>query len=291
MMNQYVITTDTTTDLPESFYQEHRLPVMSLSYMLEGETYTRGEKELPAEEFYAKMRNGSMPTTSQVNPEYAKALLEPILKEGNDILHIAFSGGLSGSCNSARIAAEELMEEYPERKILVVDSLCASLGEGLLVYYALKRQEEGMSLEENHRWCEEHKLHIIHSFTVDDLFHLYRGGRVSKTTAVFGTMLNIKPVLHVDDEGHLIPLSKVRGRKKSLLALVDSMEELQGSYAGKNEVIFISHGDCIEDAEYVKELVEKKYGISSFLINHVGPVIGSHSGPGTLALFFMGDHR
>ncbi len=290
-MNRYVITTDTTTDLPESFYKEHQIPVMSLSYMLEGETYTRGGKELEAEEFYAKMRNGSMPTTSQVNPEGAKALLEPILKEGKDILHIAFSSGLSGSYNSTRIAAEELMEEYPERKILVVDSLCASLGEGMLVYYALKRQEEGLTLDENYQWCEEHKLHVVHSFTVDDLFHLYRGGRVSKTTAIFGTMLNIKPVLHVDDEGHLIPLTKVRGRKKSLQALVDSMEELQGSYTGKNEMVFISHGDCIEDAEYVRSQVEKRFGINAFLINHVGPVIGSHSGPGTIALFFMGDHR
>ena len=290
-MNSYVITTDTTSDLPESFYEAHQIPVMSLSYVLEGETYIRGIRELKAEDFYAKMRNGSMPTTSQVNPEGAKAALEPILKDGKDILHIAFSSGLSGSCNSVRIAAEELMEEYPERKILIVDSLCASLGEGMLVYYALKRQEEGLTLDENYQWCEEHKLHVVHSFTVDDLFHLYRGGRVSKTTAIFGTMLNIKPVLHVDDEGHLIPLSKVRGRKKSLQALVDSMEELQGSYTGKNEIVFISHGDCIEDAEYVRSLVEKKFGIRTFLINHVGPVIGSHSGPGTVALFFLGDHR
>ena len=290
-MNSYVITTDTTSDLPESFYEAHQIPVMSLSYVLEGETYIRGIRELKAEDFYAKMRNGSMPTTSQVNPEGAKAALEPILKDGKDILHIAFSSGLSGSCNSVRIAAEELMEEYPERKILIVDSLCASLGEGMLVYYALKRQEEGLTLDENYQWCEEHKLHVVHSFTVDDLFHLYRGGRVTKTTAIFGTMLNIKPVLHVDDEGHLIPLSKVRGRKKSLQALVDSMEELQGSYTGKNEIVFISHGDCIEDAEYVRSLVEKKFGIRTFLINHVGPVIGSHSGPGTVALFFLGDHR
>lgn len=291
IMNSYVITTDTTSDLPESFYEAHQIPVMSLSYVLEGETYIRGIRELKAEDFYAKMRNGSMPTTSQVNPEGAKAALEPILKDGKDILHIAFSSGLSGSCNSVRIAAEELMEEYPERKILIVDSLCASLGEGMLVYYALKRQEEGLTLDENYQWCEEHKLHVVHSFTVDDLFHLYRGGRVTKTTAIFGTMLNIKPVLHVDDEGHLIPLSKVRGRKKSLQALVDSMEELQGSYTGKNEIVFISHGDCIEDAEYVRSLVEKKFGIRTFLINHVGPVIGSHSGPGTVALFFLGDHR
>lgn len=287
----YVITTDSTTDLPETYYQEHGLKVLSLSYILDGETYCRGQKELTSEEFYNKMRNGSMPTTSQINPQAAKEAFEPILKEGNDILHIAFSSGLSGSYNSARIAGEELLEEYPQRKIIIVDSLCASLGEGLLLHKALEKKAQGLSVEETAKWCEEHKLNIVHSFTVDDLFHLYRGGRVSKTAAFLGTMLNLKPVLHVDDEGHLIPLSKVRGRKKSLQALVKAMEEQQGSYLGKNDIVFISHGDCLEDAEYVKSLVEEKFGIHSFIINPVGAVIGAHSGPGTLALFFMGDRR
>lgn len=287
----YVITTDSTTDLPEKYYQEHGLKVLSLSYILDGETYCRGQKELTSKEFYDKMRNGSMPTTSQINPQAAKEEFEPILREGNDILHIAFSSGLSGSYNSARIAGEELMEEYPQRKVIIVDSLCASLGEGLLLHKALEKKAQGLSIEETAKWCEEHKLNIVHSFTVDDLFHLYRGGRVSKTAAFLGTMLNLKPVLHVDDEGHLIPLSKVRGRKKSLQALVKAMEEQQGSYLGKNDVVFISHGDCLEDAEYVKSLVEEKFGIHSFIINPVGAVIGSHSGPGTLALFFMGDRR
>lgn len=287
----YVITTDTCADLPEEYYQEHHMAVMSLACLMDGETYKRGEKELQVEEFYAKMRNGIMPTTSQVNPEEAKKMFEPLLKEGKDILHIAFSSGLSGSCNSARIAAQQLSEEYPERTIRVVDSLCASLGQGLLVYYAMKKQEEGMALDSLAQWCEDNKLHIIHSFTVDDLFHLYRGGRVSKTTAVLGSMLNVKPVLHVNSEGKLIPLSKVRGRKKSLQALVNAMEEKQGSFAGKNDIVFISHGDCLEDANYVKALVEEKFGIKNFLIAPVGPVIGAHSGPGTMALFFMGDSR
>ena len=289
-MSEYVITTDNNSDLPEKYLKDHGVGCMYLSYSMDGKNYTHGNF-LPEHEFYEAMRNGSMPTTAQVNPENAKALLEPYLKEGKDILHIAFSSALSGTYNSSRIAAEELMEDYPDRKIIVVDSLGASLGQGLLVYLAQEKKEQGEDMETVAKWAEENRLHMVHLFTVNDLNHLYRGGRISRTTAVVGSMLNIKPVLHVDDEGHLIPLSKVRGRKKSLLALVDSMEELQGSYAGKNEVIFISHGDCIEDAEYVKELVEKKYGISSFLINHVGPVIGSHSGPGTLALFFMGDHR
>ncbi|MGI6018381.1 MAG: DegV family protein [Marvinbryantia sp.] len=290
-MSSYVVTTDTSADLPEQYYQEHQMIVIPLSCILDGETYVRGAKELSMAEFYAKMREGKMPTTSQANPEQAKKIFEPLIKEGKDILHIAFSSGLSGTCGSARIAAEELMEEYPERKIIVVDSLCASLGQGLLVHKTLEKQKEGLSLEELAAWCEEMKMHIIHSFTVDDLFHLYRGGRLSKAAAVIGTMIQLKPVLHVNNEGKLIPLSKVRSRKKSLQALVAAMEAKQGSFAGKNDVIFISHGDCVEDAEYVKALIEEKFGIHNFIISPVGNVIGAHSGPGTLALFFLGDNR
>lgn len=290
-MSDYVVTTDTSADLPEQYYREHQMTVMPLSCILDGETYARGAKELSTAEFYAKMREGKMPTTSQVNPEQAKQIFEPLIKEGKDILHIAFSSGLSGTCGSARIAAEDLMEEYPERKIIVIDSLCASLGQGLLVHKTLEKQKEGLTLEELVAWCEEMKMHIIHSFTVDDLFHLYRGGRVSKAAAVIGTMIQLKPVLHVNNEGKLIPLSKVRSRKKSLQALVAAMETRQGSFADKNDIVFISHGDCEEDAEYVKTLVEEKLGIHKFIISPVGNVIGAHSGPGTLALFFLGDNR
>lgn len=290
-MSDYVVTTDTSADLPEQYYREHQMTVMPLSCILDGETYARGAKELSTAEFYAKMREGKMPTTSQVNPEQAKQIFEPLIKEGKDILHIAFSSGLSGTCGSARIAAEDLMEEYPERKIIVIDSLCASLGQGLLVHKTLEKQKEGLTLEELAAWCEEMKMHIIHSFTVDDLFHLYRGGRVSKAAAVIGTMIQLKPVLHVNNEGKLIPLSKVRSRKKSLQALVAAMETRQGSFADKNDIVFISHGDCEEDAEYVKTLVEEKLGIHKFIISPVGNVIGAHSGPGTLALFFLGDNR
>ena len=218
-------------------------------------------------------------------------MLEPLLQAGKDVLILAFSSGLSMTYNASSMAVEELRDKYPDRKLYTVDTLCASLGQGLLVWLAAREREKGKSIEEVRDWVVSHKLNICHQFTVDDLHFLKRGGRISATTAVVGSMLQIKPVLHVDDEGHLIPLSKVRGRKKSLQALVDSMEELQGSYTGKNEIVFISHGDCIEDAEYVRSLVEKKFGIRTFLINHVGPVIGSHSGPGTVALFFLGDHR
>lgn len=232
-----------------------------------------------------------MPTTSQVNPEEAKEKLQEFLKINKKLIHIAFSSGLSGTYNSVRLAAEELMEEDPDCRITVVDSLAASMGEGLLVYKALEKQAEGLSYDEMVSWIEENKLHVCHSFTVDDLFHLYRGGRVSKTAAILGTVVNLKPVLHVDDEGHLIAVSKVRGRKKSLNTLVDNMEKQMGSYRDQNDIVFISHGDCYEDAVYVQEQVKKRFGIEKFLINPVGPTIGAHSGPGTLALFFMGEVR
>lgn len=290
-MEKYIITTDTTSDLPESYIQEKGLPIISLSYTIEGETYDRSH-ELPVKDFYTKMRNGSMPTTSQVNPDTAKLFFKDIMEQQDaDILHIAFSSGLSGTYNSAHMGAKELAEEYPEHKVIVIDSLCASLGEGLLVHKALENQEKGMSLEENAQWVEDHKLHLVHNFTVDDLLHLHRGGRVSKTAAILGTMINLKPVLHVDDEGHLIALSKVRGRKKSLIALVNSMEKQMGTYKDQNDIVFISHGDCEEEARFVADLVKQRFGIESFLINHVGPTIGAHSGPGTMALFYLGDYR
>lgn len=289
-MRDYIITTDNTSDLPEAYIKEHSLGMLSLTYMIDGETYNR-KHELPYKEFFEKMRAGSMPTTSQVNPEEAKEELREFLLAGKDIIHIAFSSGLSGSYNSIRIAAEDLCEEMQDRKITVIDSLSASLGEGLLVYKAVQLKEQGMEYEELVKWLEDHKLNVVHNFTVDDLFHLYRGGRVSKAAAVLGTMIHLKPVLHVDQEGHLIPIAKVRGRKKSLAALVENMEKQIGSYRDKNDIVFISHGDCIEDAEYVKSMIEEKFAVKAFLINPVGPVIGAHSGPGTLALFYMGDIR
>ena len=291
-MNPYVIMTDTTADLPESYIQEHQLAILSLSYTIEGNTYDR-ENSLDVRELYAKMRAGSMPTTSQVNPEQAKEAFKACLDQGNDVLYIAFSSGLSGTCGSGMVAAEEIREsgEYPDRKLIVIDSLSASLGEGLLVHKAVQLKEAGKSMEEVADWVEKNKLHLCHNFTVDDLFHLHRGGRVSKATAVLGTMINIKPVLHVDDEGHLIAIGKVRGRKKSLAALVDRMADQIKGYEDQNSEVFISHGDCQEDAEYVQKLVQERFGVDKFIINHVGPTIGAHSGPGTVALFFMGNPR
>ena len=289
-MRDYVITTDNNSDLPESYYTEHGVGCTYLSYTMDGQHYSH-ENFLPVKEFYDRMRKGSMPTTAQVNPEDARALIEPYLKAEKDVLHIAFSSGLSGSYNSARIAGEELQEEYPDRKIVVIDSLAASLGQGLLVYLAQKKKEEGKTMDEVAQWVMEHRLNMVHTFTVDDLNHLYRGGRVSKTTAVVGGVLNIKPVLHVDDEGKLIPVGKVRGRKKSLLALVDMMEEKLGNYKNSCDTIFISHGDCEQDAQFVVDKIKEKYPIKTVLMNHVGATICAHSGPGTVALFFVGENR
>ena len=286
-MRKYVITTDNNSDLPDAYMQEHGV---GCSYAMDGVNYTH-DNFLPVEEFYARMRQGSMPTTAQVNPENAKNLMEPYLKEGADILHIAFSSGLSGSYNSCKIAAEELAEEYPQRKIIVIDSLAASLGQGLLVHLAVQKKEAGEEMEQVARWVEENKNKIVHAFTVDDLNHLYRGGRVSKTTAVLGGMLNIKPVLKVDDEGKLVPVGKVRGRKKSLAALVDAMDEKIGKYKDSCDTVFMSHGDCIDDVNYVLEKIKAKYPVKTILVNHVGATIGAHSGPGTVALFFLGEHR
>ena len=289
-MREYVITTDNTADLPYSYYKQHDIEYMYLTYQMEGETYGK-QNELEYKYFYERIRKGSMPTTSQVNSEEAKEVLRPILAQGKDILHLAFSSGLSGSYNSVRMAAEELREEFPDRKIVVIDSLCASLGEGLFVDKAVEMKEEGKSLEENAAWLEENKLNFCHVFTVDDLFHLHRGGRVSKVAAVVGTMINLKPLLHVDNEGHLIPLKNVRGRRKSLSGLVTMMEERIGDWKDKNTKIFISHGDCQEDAEYVAKLVREKFGYETFLINTIGATIGAHAGPGTVALFFLGEYR
>lgn len=290
-MKDYIIMTDSTADLPDSYLKEHHIPVISLPYTLDGVTYTK-ENSLSEKDFYDKMRNGSLPTTSQANPEELATFFEHLIQtEDKDILYVVFSSGLSGTYNSARIAASDVMEKYPDHRVVLVDSLAATLGEGLLVHKAVQLKESGSDLDTVAAWLEEHKLHLVHNFTVDDLFHLYRGGRVSKTTAFLGTIASIKPILHVDDEGHLIPLIKSRGRKKSISALVDCMEQQIGDWKDKNDVVFISHGDCLEDAQTLADLIKERIGIENFVIDYIGPTIGAHSGPGTLALFYLGDHR
>lgn len=287
-MNDYIITVNSTVDLPKEWLNERKVPVVPLSYTIDGETY-KDMAGLSVKEFFGKLRAGKMAVTSQVNPEEAKEALKPFLEDGKDILHLAFSSALSGTCNSMRIAAEELGEEYPDRKIIVVDTLCACLGEGLLLYYALKRKSEGCSLEETAKWVEENKLHICHNVTIDDLAHLHRGGRISKTVAVLGGMVKIKPMLHVDNQGALKVIGKERGRKKALNKIVDTA--LEQSEGWKNDIIMITHGDCEEDARYVEKLVREKLGIDNLLVNNIGTVIGSHTGPGVVAVFCMGKAR
>ena len=287
-MRDYVITVNSTVDLPKEWLEERNVPVVPLRYTMDGQTY-EDMSGLTAKEFFAKLREGKMSVTSQVNPEEAKAALEPFLKEGKDVLHLAFSSGLSGTRNSMKIAGEELREEYPEAKVIVIDTLCACLGEGLLLYKALQQKAAGKTIEETAAWVEENKLHICHDVTVDDLNHLHRGGRISKATAVVGTMVKIKPIIHMDNEGKLQVIGKERGRKKSLNKIVDMAVEQSKGW--DNDIIMITHGDCIEDAEYVASLVREKMGIDNILINNIGTVIGSHTGPGVVAVFCMGNKR
>lgn len=289
-MAAFKIITDSTADLPKEYIEENNIGVMVLPYIVDGVTYGL-EKEMDVKEYYDAMRGGKMPTTSQVNPETAREYLEGYLKESSELLILSFSSGLSGTCSSVSVAVNELLEERKDCSIRIVDTLAASLGEGLLVHKAVRLRSEGKSLAETADWIEEHKLNLVHVFTVDDLFHLHRGGRVSKATAIVGTLAGIKPLLHVDDEGHLVAVGKVRGRKKALQSLVDMMEKQMGSFRGKNDCFFISHGDSPEDAQYVCDLVKERFGIGECMINFVGPTIGAHSGPGTIALFFFGDVR
>lgn len=287
-MRDFIVTVNSTVDLPKEWIEERNVPVIPLKYTMDGETYT-DMQGLTGKEFFAKLREGKMSVTSQVNPDEAKDALEPFLKEGKDILHLAFSSGLSGTYNSMRIAAEELREEYPDAKIIVIDTLCACMGEGLLLYKVLKQKAEGKEIDEIAKWVEENKLHVCHNVTVDDLNHLHRGGRVSKATAILGTVVQIKPIIHVDNEGRLQVIAKERGRKKSLNKIVDMAVERSEGW--EQDIIMVTHGDCLEEAEYVANLAKEKLGAKDVLINNIGTVIGSHTGPGVVAVFFMGNER
>ena len=284
----YRIITDSCCDLWQDLYKELNVDVIPLSVHFNGEdisSYT----ESWLKEFYDGLRAGQAGQTSAVNPEGWKNLIAPVLEKGEDALVLVFSSGLSTTYQSAVIAAQELAESYPQRTIRVVDTLCASMGQGLLVWYACKKRDAGLSLDELTQWCEEKKLHLCHWFTVDDLMYLKRGGRVSATTALVGTMLQIKPVMHVDDAGHLVKTGTARGRRNSIDALAKKLVET--GLPGENDTVFISHGDCPEDAKYLEQKLKTQYGIKNVITYYIGAVIGSHSGPGTLALFFLGSKR
>lgn len=290
-MSEFVILTDSSADLSAEMAQKLNVEVLPLGFVMDGQTYRNypDNRDMAPHTFYERLRAGEGATTAAINvAEYVEAL-EPMLQAGKDVLVLAFSSGLSTTYNSSRLAVEELSAKYPERKLYTVDTLCASLGQGLLVWYASKARERGGSIEEVRDWIEEHKLNLCHQFTVDDLYFLKRGGRISTTTAVVGSMLHIKPVLHVDNEGHLINIGKVRGRQAALKALVDRMEET--AIDSGSLTVFISHGDCLEDAQTVAGMVKNRFGVEEVYINYVGPVIGAHSGPGTVALFYIGTER
>lgn len=288
-MSSFKIITDSASDLPLAVLESLDVDWVELNVYIDGKNYDYDGSEESVKKFYDEVRSGMNASTSAANSSEFTELMEKYLKQGKDVLYIGFSSGLSSTYNSGVIAADELRDKYPDRKIYTVSSLCASLGEGLLVYLAARKQKDGCTIEETRDYAESIKLNLCHWFTVDDLFHLKRGGRVSATTAVVGSMLNIKPILHVDDEGHLINVGKARGRKASIKELVVRMKEL--AIDPENQTVFISHGDCYDDAAALAEMVKKEFNVKNVLIGYIGLVIGAHSGPGTVALFFLGKHR
>lgn len=291
-MKDYVIFTDSTTDLPASLAAELGIKVIPLGFSFENENYLNylDHRQLDIHKFYERIQKGEKSTTTLINTSVFIENFEPELKEGKDILYIAFSSALSGTYQASVTAAEELKEKYSDSKIICVDTLAASMGEGLLVYTAAKKKaEENINIDELHQWILDNRLNLCHWFTVDDLNHLKRGGRVSAVSATVGTVLNIKPILHVNDEGRLIPESNVRGRKKSIHTLFDKMEET--CVDPENQTVFISHANALEDAEYLANLIKDKLHVKDVILNFIGPVVGSHTGQGAVALFFFGKER
>ena len=287
MKMSYQIITDSCCDLTDAQLQSLQVRCANLTVMYNGENHTSFSDPAAVKAFYDEIRGGVMATTAAANPDDWANIMLPALKEGKDVLVLAFSSGLSTTYQSAVIASNDLLEEYPDRKVIVVDTLCAALGQGLLVKLACDKRDAGLSIEENAAWVEANKLNLCHWVTVDDLSHLKRGGRISATTALVGTMLNVKPIIHVDNEGHLINSSKVRGRKAAMEYLVKKFTETCTDF----DNVFIAHGDCPEDAATLEAMLRAKHEIKEVTTGYVGPVIGAHTGPGVLVLFYLGSHR
>lgn len=290
-MREYIIMTDSSCDLPLEIVNDLEISVLPLSLVIDDKKYYNylDERDITFSEFYKLMRNKKTSKTSAVNPSDFVNEMEKFLKQGKDILYLGFSSGLSCTYNNANTAADQLLKIYPDRKIYTVDTLCASLGQGLLVYLTAMEKQKGKSIEELRDFAENIKLKVCHWFTVEDLYHLKRGGRISSSTAVIGSMLGIKPILYVDDMGKLINVSKVRGRKASINELFNKVKE--NAIIPSQQTVFISHGDCLDDANYLADLLKKELNVKEVIINYVGPVIGTHSGPGTMAIFFLGNKR
>ncbi|MBQ3278224.1 MAG: DegV family protein [Clostridia bacterium] len=287
MSEQYVLVTDSACDLAPALLEQWDIRLIRMPFLFTDDGVARQDLELPLKDFYRQMREGRVAKTSAINEDAYYQMFTPILEEGKDILYLAFSSGLSVTCENSKKVAADLSSRYPERTIRSVDSLAASAGEGLFVYLAKMNREQGMTLEENAASLEKEIHHVCHWFTVEDLKYLKRGGRISTATALLGTALNVKPVLHVDDEGHLIKMSQTHGRKKSIRTMAAHL----GETIREGSPVFISNADCMEDAEFLKKILKEEYGVETTLISEIGSVIGAHSGPGTLALFFMGTHR
>jgi len=290
-MSDYIIMTDSSCDLPAELAEQLELAVLPLSFVIDGHTYRNllDGGEIGFHEYYDLLREGKTGSTSAVNIGAFLEAMRPHLDKGLDILYLGFSSGLSATYSASVTAAEQLRTEYPARKVYTVDTLCASLGQGLLLWHTAQQRRQGKSIEEARDFAEQTKLHLCHWFTVDDLMHLKRGGRISSSTALLGTALNIKPVMHMDNAGLLHPVDKERGRKRALKALADRLQ--QTAVDAPSQPVYISHGDCPEDAQYLADLVREQSGATDFVINHVGPVIGTHTGPGVIALFFLGSER
>ena len=291
MSKEYVIMTDSSCDLSQELADQLGLEVLPLEVMADGKNYRNwlDGREIGFKEFYKLAREGKELKTSAVNTAAFEEKMEELLKEDRDILYIGFSTGLSTTYNSGEAAARELREKYPDRKIYTVDTLAASLGQGMITYYAAKKKEAGATIEEVRDFVENEKLHMCHWFTVDDLNYLKRGGRISAATAAVGTMLSIKPVMHMDNEGHLVAVGKARGRKAALCQLLDTMGELGEGLEG--QTTFICHSDCMDDAQYVASQMKERFGVAQVNINWIGPVIGANTGPGTIGIFFWGSER
>lgn len=283
----YQIITDSCCDLTEAQLQELNVTCVDLTVLYNGVNHTNFSDPTAVKAFYDELRNGVTATTAAANPQDWVNAMIPSLEADRDVLAITFSSALSTTYQSAVIAAEELQEKYPHRTILVVDSLCAALGQGLLVHHACRQRDAGMSVQETAAWLEEHRLNLCHWVTVDDLSHLKRGGRISTTSAIVGTMLNVKPIIHVDDQGRLVNTAKVRGRKAAMEHLVNKFSDTCTDF----DTVFIGHGDCPEDAAALEALLLKKHRIRQITTGYVGPVIGAHTGPGVLVVFFMGTSR
>ncbi len=290
-MNEYIIVTDSSGDLGEELVRELDVSVLPLSFLIQGKTLRDypDKRDMSPKEFYQLLRDGEMSTTNAVNMYQYEELLTPVLEEGKDVLILSFSSGLSATCQASRLAADELREKFPERKIQVVDTLCASAGQGMLVWYAAQKRKAGESLEAVRDWCEENKMKVCHWVTVDDLMYLKRGGRISATTALAGTLLQIKPIIHLDDEGKLNTVGKARGRKAALDLLIQKVADT--AIAPQDQTMFVSHSDCLEDAEYLAGQLKSKCGAKDVKLCDIGPVIGSHTGPGCAVVFFFGQPR